>query len=245
MCKKHYINYDFENWKKLRTTTNGGVTEYIIFYIKNGKDELKKLLDETIFKRDLRKKMGRNGHGGETSWWIGLKNYCLKIGMKYDFEEWENRNNRYIKIKQEKFGLNTLNNIQKSYDENKRYIIFSKHSEERLPGGVLKRHLIYCGVEYKCFKCGISPSKPHPHGPHFSLQLLYFVEHIDGNPVNNTFIFDIVEQRKINPNIGKTNLCFLCPNCHQNETNRKKKEESERRHMKKEDVNILQISTSL
>ena len=61
-----------------------------------------------------------------------IKNYCLKIGMKYDFEEWENRNNRYIKIKQEKFGLNTLNNIQKSY-ENKRYIIFSKHSEERLP----------------------------------------------------------------------------------------------------------------
>ena len=71
MCKKHYINYDFENWKKLRTTTNGGVTEYIIFYIKNGKDELKKLLDETIFKRDLRKKMGRNTV--DTSWWIGLK----------------------------------------------------------------------------------------------------------------------------------------------------------------------------
>ena len=48
MCKKHHINYDFENWEKLRTTTNGGVAEYIIFYIKNGKDELKKLLDGTM-----------------------------------------------------------------------------------------------------------------------------------------------------------------------------------------------------
>ena len=62
-------------------------------------------------------------------------------------------------------------------------------------------------LEHKCEECGIGPF-------YNNKKLVLQLDHKDGNPSNNTLIYDIEKQKKINPKIGKTNLRFLCPNCH-------------------------------
>jgi len=243
LLKKYNIIYDFEYWLKSRDYINhprGHRHNYVKWFIKNGKEKLIELLDKSIYQSDIANIIGS---AFQSRWkgaaWKTFKKYCLQF-IKYDFNKWEKRNKNQRKKNNHESRMKANEAIkEKKYE--KKYNLFSFHSEKRKCGSFLRPYLIYCGLEYKCCKCGLNPYGSHPHGPHFSLH----VEHIDGNPLNNTFIFDIVKQKKINPNIGQTNLCFLCPNCHQNETNRKTREKTEKIHMSKEDVNILQLNTSI
>ena len=238
LLKKYNITYDFEYWLKTRDYINnpsGKRHAYVKWFIENGKEKLIYILDKSIYQLDVAKEFGLSWgfRGRRTTGWEKFKKYCLQF-IKYNFDKWEKRNN--IDRKTQIRNQQTLAKLAiKNKFSKRNYTMFSFYSKKRIAGTVLRPHLIYCGLEYKCCKCGINPNGHHPHGQHFSLH----VEHIDGNPNNNTFIFDIEKQKKLNPNIGKTNLCFLCPNCHNNETNRKMREKSERTRMSNEDINVL------
>ena len=257
LCKKYDIKYDLENWKKLRYYKNNNAPKnpppkYCVLYIKYGKDEIINLLNNTRTKRNLYRKIyGKEvvgGHvPGRTPFWDNFKEYCLQF-FEYDFTKWEKQNK--INSRGGDKGLKYIkeyNNIIHEHGHLElKYILFSFHSQKRLAGSTLKRQLLEVGLEYKC----VGPICIKGNGeiniwlehPNFGLE----VEHIDGNHNNNTYIFDIEKQRKINPNIGKTNLCFLCPGCHTIMTNIKKERDAlNRKLMKKEDINVLQLNTSL
>lgn len=74
-------------------------------------------------------------------------------------------------------------------------LVYDRNNTRREEASKLRRAMIEAGVEYKCDLC---PIVDDWNGRKIVLE----VDHIDGDNVNNVL----------------TNLRFLCPNCHQQET---------------------------
>lgn len=236
-CNSNNINYNFNIWKKHRNFKAVGAPTpgYVKWYFENGKqpEKLVEILDNSLCRKDVYNKLYNSPHPSRDQW-ESFKKWMLQF-IYYNFDKWDNRLKKHHNLLLSTVALKAIQKNKKS----RIYKLFSFHSKQRIGGHTLRDYLIEVGVEYKC----VGPICSKGNGeinswcedPDFSLD----VEHIDGNHKNNTFIFDIEKQKKLNPNIGKTNLCFLCPCCHRIMTNRKKRQATERRLMSNEDINVL------
>ena len=172
------------------------------------RDELINLFQKNYLKQDIMKIIGYNILGGYSAPFKKLYNYCINE-LKINLDGWiEKSKIEARKIQNKKISLFWRSNEKDEEKWNRLINVLTFKSEKRLSGTWLKQLLFdYNLLENKCYECGQLPY-------HNNKPLMLQLEHIDGNNCNNTFIFDIEKQRKLNPDIGKTNLTILCPNCH-------------------------------